>query len=310
MPRRDAGVAAKISPPSRHNRLFTTPSLGQKTRRRSVGFGAGSTDSRRGHRSDTLIGDGLQPPQRNGATLRHILDEQKQLPSPRSWRNSAMTRAAIAISASRFERMMQQFFRVDPLYAGLFSEVWMWNEWPLKGPSGRCRHRPRRSTKQPANTGPSVQVLSARTPSAKPTLILFTAAEQAALKAFDRQHDRQPGKNALDALNGQSRRELGFISISRGSASKVNGSAWWQNGLALYLGLDTRHQTYSGGRHGRVSLATDEHSKSTLYGTRMKIAQKVSKRSCGVAITGDAIVDACYDVLATTIDHATNTFIP
>jgi predicted helicase/SOS-response transcriptional repressor LexA len=36
----------------------------------------------------------------------------------------------------RFERMMQQFFRVDPLYAGLFSEVWMWNEWPLKGQMG------------------------------------------------------------------------------------------------------------------------------------------------------------------------------
>lgn len=33
----------------------------------------------------------------------------------------------------RFERMMQQFFRVDPVYAGLFSEVWMWNEWPLRG---------------------------------------------------------------------------------------------------------------------------------------------------------------------------------
>jgi predicted helicase len=36
----------------------------------------------------------------------------------------------------RFERLMQQFFRVDPLYAGLFSEVWMWNEWPLKGQVG------------------------------------------------------------------------------------------------------------------------------------------------------------------------------
>lgn len=36
----------------------------------------------------------------------------------------------------RFERMMQQFFRVDPLYAALFSEVWMWNEWPLKGKVG------------------------------------------------------------------------------------------------------------------------------------------------------------------------------
>src|SRR5437762_1563370 len=36
----------------------------------------------------------------------------------------------------RFERMMQQFFRADPLYAALFSEVWMWNEWPLKGQVG------------------------------------------------------------------------------------------------------------------------------------------------------------------------------
>ena len=36
----------------------------------------------------------------------------------------------------RFERMMQQFFRVDPLYAGLFSDVWMWNDWPLKGQVG------------------------------------------------------------------------------------------------------------------------------------------------------------------------------
>jgi len=36
----------------------------------------------------------------------------------------------------RFERMIQQFLRVDPLYAALFSEVWMWNEWPDKGKVG------------------------------------------------------------------------------------------------------------------------------------------------------------------------------
>jgi predicted helicase len=36
----------------------------------------------------------------------------------------------------RFERLIQQFFRVDPLYASLFSEVWMWNEWPHKGQVG------------------------------------------------------------------------------------------------------------------------------------------------------------------------------
>jgi predicted helicase len=32
----------------------------------------------------------------------------------------------------RFEHLMQQFLGVDPLYAALFSEVWMWNEWPNK----------------------------------------------------------------------------------------------------------------------------------------------------------------------------------
>ena len=36
----------------------------------------------------------------------------------------------------RFERLMQQFLGVDPLYAGLFSDVWLWNEWPLKGQVG------------------------------------------------------------------------------------------------------------------------------------------------------------------------------
>jgi len=36
----------------------------------------------------------------------------------------------------RFERLMQQFLAVDPLYAGLFSDVWLWNEWPLKGQVG------------------------------------------------------------------------------------------------------------------------------------------------------------------------------
>lgn len=36
----------------------------------------------------------------------------------------------------RFERLIQQYLRVDPLYASLFSQVWMWNEWPLKGQVG------------------------------------------------------------------------------------------------------------------------------------------------------------------------------
>lgn len=36
----------------------------------------------------------------------------------------------------RFERLIQQFLHVDPLYASLFSEVWMWNDWPLKGQVG------------------------------------------------------------------------------------------------------------------------------------------------------------------------------
>jgi predicted helicase len=36
----------------------------------------------------------------------------------------------------RFERLMLQYFQVDPLYASLFSEVWMWNDWPKKGQVG------------------------------------------------------------------------------------------------------------------------------------------------------------------------------
>jgi len=32
----------------------------------------------------------------------------------------------------RFERLIQQLLLIDPLYAGLFSDVWMWNEWPDK----------------------------------------------------------------------------------------------------------------------------------------------------------------------------------
>ncbi len=51
----------------------------------------------------------------------------------RQFRNDARNNRDLG---DRFERMMQQFLRVDPLYAALFSEVWMWNEWPLKGQVG------------------------------------------------------------------------------------------------------------------------------------------------------------------------------
>ena len=37
----------------------------------------------------------------------------------------------------KFERMIRkQYLRLDPLYAAIFSEVWMWNEWPGKGAMG------------------------------------------------------------------------------------------------------------------------------------------------------------------------------
>jgi predicted helicase len=32
-----------------------------------------------------------------------------------------------------FERLMQAFFKLDPLYAERFSNVWMWTEWPERG---------------------------------------------------------------------------------------------------------------------------------------------------------------------------------
>ena len=33
----------------------------------------------------------------------------------------------------RFERMMQQFFQLDPLYSDRFAKVWLWNDWPRRG---------------------------------------------------------------------------------------------------------------------------------------------------------------------------------
>jgi predicted helicase len=30
----------------------------------------------------------------------------------------------------RFERLIQAFLTKDPVYADLFSDVWMWSEWP------------------------------------------------------------------------------------------------------------------------------------------------------------------------------------
>ena len=36
----------------------------------------------------------------------------------------------------KFERLVCSYLRVDPLYAELFSDVWMFNEWPQKGSVG------------------------------------------------------------------------------------------------------------------------------------------------------------------------------
>lgn len=36
----------------------------------------------------------------------------------------------------RFERLICRYLQLDPLYAERFSDVWMWNEWPLKGNVG------------------------------------------------------------------------------------------------------------------------------------------------------------------------------
>jgi len=33
----------------------------------------------------------------------------------------------------RFERLIHRYFELDPIYADLFSRVWMWNDWPLRG---------------------------------------------------------------------------------------------------------------------------------------------------------------------------------
>ncbi len=52
-------------------------------------------------------------------TLHTILDQ---------FREDARTNRDLG---DRFERMIQQFLRIDPVYARLFSDVWMWNEWSL-----------------------------------------------------------------------------------------------------------------------------------------------------------------------------------
>ncbi|MBX7132607.1 MAG: DEAD/DEAH box helicase family protein [Fimbriimonadaceae bacterium] len=33
----------------------------------------------------------------------------------------------------RFERLILRYLQLDPIYADRFSNVWMWNDWPLKG---------------------------------------------------------------------------------------------------------------------------------------------------------------------------------
>src|SRR5690242_18647644 len=33
----------------------------------------------------------------------------------------------------RFERLMQQFFRLDPIYKERFSNVYLWQDWPRRG---------------------------------------------------------------------------------------------------------------------------------------------------------------------------------
>ncbi len=62
--------------------------------------------------------------QKTTATLQTILAQ---------FREDARTNRDLG---DRFERLMVEFFRADPLYAALFSDVWMWNDWPGKGQIG------------------------------------------------------------------------------------------------------------------------------------------------------------------------------
>ena len=42
-------------------------------------------------------------------------------------------------SGRRFERLMKQYFRVDPVYTDQFSDVWLWSEWAAEQPSFAAR---------------------------------------------------------------------------------------------------------------------------------------------------------------------------
>ena len=37
---------------------------------------------------------------------------------------------------TRFERLMRSWLRTDPRYSGLFSEVWLWEDFPSRGDFG------------------------------------------------------------------------------------------------------------------------------------------------------------------------------
>jgi len=37
----------------------------------------------------------------------------------------------------RFERLMAEYLRLDPLYAERFSEVWPWHDWRRGAPKSR-----------------------------------------------------------------------------------------------------------------------------------------------------------------------------
>ena len=42
-------------------------------------------------------------------------------------------------SGRRFERLMKRYFRVDPVYADQFSDVWLWSEWVAEQPNFTSR---------------------------------------------------------------------------------------------------------------------------------------------------------------------------
>ena len=67
----------------------------------------------------------------------------------------------------RFEALVKRFLELDPLYAGLFSDVWLWIEWPGRDGRGGSRGAIPRTEAPQLQVSPPERLSPHRGPSPK-----------------------------------------------------------------------------------------------------------------------------------------------